>query len=446
MEREEILKEGIKKLLSLQMSDDEIISNLKDSGVDSREAKKFLRIVKEESEKMPSEEENLMEDNILEEQGVKEGSTGRPSKADFLNEEAGPVSEDFSAKEKQMLDLWERGILATVDSKVAKMEKLKTEIETIVEAKIAKAVEKQEKKFSAVFESQRVLTAEKTNQALDKKQKEFTEIVGSKIKELKSLNALGQEYFTKLESQKKFNESLLAIVDEKAKELSKAKSQIISEFNSEIMKVRSQFEDFLKDSENKRTELNERINRSLRLETEIVEGLLNDAKNKIDNLAISKTAELEKMIESKISSKTKDIQSLLDETGKKMQKSFDASKVAVDKSVKEFLDLQKEIDVDKIHATMEELTAYRKQFVSTIDKSVESFEKAKKELADLITKRESMVEKKVALIDVKMKELDEFEKGFAEEMGVAVEKLVKKKAVEPGPKTTVPASKKPKKA
>ena len=263
--------------------------------------------------------------------------------------------------------------------------------------KVEKALEPLMKKFTVVFESQRTLTLEKSNHLLEEKSKEFEELVNAKISELKKLNALSIEYFKKLDSQKQFVQSMLDAVDEKISSIQIEKDSTFSQMNSDFSELKSGFESFMEESEKKRQELNDRINKSLHLETEIVEGLLNDAKNKIDSIALQSTKDLEKIINQKI-----------------------------EKKARELDELRKQIDIETIKNTMEDLEVFRRQFVANVEKSIDSFEKAKKDLATYIEKREQVFEKKAALVDEKIKELDEFEKKIAQEIGIMIEKLVEK--------------------
>lgn len=423
MEKSGAILESVKKLVAMGVSDHEILDNLIGMGSTKSEAEDILRRAKN----APAEEKQKMESDVLSSAGFEEDAGPRGPVVSPLDLSGKSTEDDFSGRERKMLELWEKGILATVDSKLSEMEKIKREIEHSLEKKAQAAFEKESKKLSSVFESQRVLAAEKANSALDQKKKEFESLVDGKIAELKKINSLSDEYLKKLDSQSKFNQALIEEIDSKVSGLEELKSRFLSEFNRTLADYSSKVEVFLKQSEDKRNELNQRINRSLNLETKIVEGLLTDAQNKIDNLAISKAAELEGVINSRISEKSQSLEAVFSGEQKKMNRFFLDTKKEVEEVVKKIEQKERQIDVERVKATMEELEAFRKQFVSNIKKMSESFEKAKKELSELIETREEIIEKKVKLIDAKMEELSAFEKGFAEEMGIAIETLVAKK-------------------
>ncbi|MDO8634146.1 MAG: hypothetical protein Q7K34_02530 [archaeon] len=423
MEKSDALLESVKKLVSMGVSDKEILDSLVGMGSTKSEAQDLLRLAKN----APAEEKQKMENDILSSQGFEENPGPKKSLVPSFDLSGGKQEGDLSGRENKMLELWEKGILATVDSKLSEMEKIKREIDRSLEKKAGSAFEKESKKLSTVFESQRVLALEKANTALDQKKKEFESLVDAKIAEMKKLNSLSEEYLKKLDSQSKFNQALIEEIDSKVSGLEDMKSRFLKDFNLVLADSSSKVGGFIKQSEDKRNELNQRINRSLNLETKIVEGLLTDAQNKIDNLAITKAAELEGVINSKISAKSQLLEAIFDQEQKKMNRFFLDTKKEAEEVVKKIEQKEKQIDVERIKATMEELDAFRKQFVSNIKKMSDSFEKAKKELSDLIETREELIGKKVKLIDAKMEELSAFEKGFAEEMGIAIETLVAKK-------------------
>lgn len=439
LEKSDPLLESVKKLVSMGVSDKEILDNLLSMGSSKSQAQDLLKRAKN----APLEEKRKMESDILSSQGFEEDSKPEKPLAPSFDLAAGTSGDDLSGREKKMLELWEKGILATVDSKLSEMEKIKREIDRSLEKKAEAAYEKEVKKLSSVFESQRVLALEKSTSVLDQKKKDFESLIDAKISELKKLNSMSEEYLKKLESQSKFNQSLIEEIDSKVSGLEELKGRFLKDFNKTLAEYSSKIEKFLKEAEDKRNELNQRINRSLNLETKIVEGLLTDAQNKIDNLAISKATELEGVINSKISAKSQGLEAIFDQEQKKTNKFFLDTKKEVEEVVKKIEQKEKQIDVDRIKATMEELEAFRKQFVSTTKKMGDSFEKAKKELSELIETREQMIEKKVKLIDAKMEELTQFEKGFAEQMGLTIETLVAKKN---DSESVLKHEKKPKKA
>ena len=68
--------------------------------------------------------------------------------------------------------LWEKGILATVDANLSQMQKLRSEIDNVIEAKVTEHYRVMEKKLEALFEAQRELFKFKVDAQIDSKIKE----------------------------------------------------------------------------------------------------------------------------------------------------------------------------------------------------------------------------------------------------------------------------------
>ena len=76
---------------------------------------------------------------------------------------------------------------------------------------------------------------------------------------------------------------------------------------------------------------------------------------------------------------------------------------------------------------MEELGTFRKQFAAQIKRNVDSFNSAKKELTELISQRELLIDKQLDILRLKIKELDLFEEEFASKVGMHIDKVVEAK-------------------
>ena len=87
---------------------------------------------------------------------------------------------------------------------------------------------------------------------------------------------------------------------------------------------------------------------------------------------------------------------------------------------KEIDALMKKVDIDSINSTMAELDIFKKQFIEVVSKNVSEFNAAKKSLAELMQQREKALDDGIKQIDGKIKELNDFERKFAEEMGLLI--------------------------
>ena len=472
VERIELLRDSIAKLLSLNVSDREILANLKDVGLSDSEAKSLL----EETKKSKSVERRASnakesrdfskEDSVssaLSEakqelgepvEGPLEAETEKESVKSFGSfGSSKPGLEASLAKGKSfgdegktdVLELWEKGIMATVNSKLSEMESLKADIEGVIGKKIEKGLAKEVAKIDAVFAGQRTLGAQQINEALEKKSSEVAGLIDQKILQLNKSNDLGKEWFSKLDLQRKESEKILLEMNSRLEEISKLKSRIGQDIDSEFEKYKQKVEKFLAESEEKRKETVQRINRSLELEAKIVEGLMNDAKQKIDSLALKKSSELEQGLVARVDAQKAELDKKIKELEdvkqkvdsfiakkssaieKDLQARFEAEKVEMDKKINKLEELEGKIDIETIKATMEELGAFRKQFAFQIKQNVNSFNSAKKELTELIQQRESLIDKQLDILKLKIRELDLFEEEFASKAGMRIDRIVESK-------------------
>ena len=137
MDREKLMLTSIKKLIDLNVSEDEILLNLKEIGVSEEEAKGLIKkaggfkktALEEVAEKEPEKETKVNIGKVIE----KELSTIEPK------EEPKKESKLFTFEQKYGKDvepaisgLWEKGVLVTVTDKLEEMKKLKKDIEKIL--------------------------------------------------------------------------------------------------------------------------------------------------------------------------------------------------------------------------------------------------------------------------------------------------------------------------
>ncbi|MFH1224619.1 MAG: hypothetical protein V1676_02330 [Candidatus Diapherotrites archaeon] len=499
VDKRTILKESVRKLLALKVTDDEVVSNLRDIGVSPREARLLLNETKRElaasgvPEAAPAtaeEEEPAEEEPDLEAEAEplprssSQPSRAAPASKSFL--ESAGIGMRSPQPDRDIAELWEKGILATVDAKLEQMERLKRDMDKKISDKTAAAVDREIKKMQVIFGSQRTLMIEKINSQLDARGNEVLQSVKDKMSELKKIDELARTSMAKIESQRAENAALLSDVEAKVASLDKLKSSLISEMNSSIIKSKSEIESFIETSKKQRDDMQMRINRAIELESKIREGLMEDAKVKIDKMALEKSDTLTHEIQKRIK-ELDDMKGKLDPEGikaalvemralrkqftdkpREIENAFERSKAEFsrlndrrleemkkessaqvralleaeravwDKAIKakaeDMDELVKELDVDKIMASMEEFRAFRQQFVNVIKKNVDGFNAAKKELTAELERRQKTFDAHIAQIDGKLKELDDFERNFAKEMGIALDKLTEREKGKSGKK------------
>ena len=466
MNEDDLLVNSIKKLQALNVSNDEILMNLKEMGVSESKARELILKSK------PAQNE-LLKDKHPETQEMESTETEEDQESKAMSEAMeeeegqGKVSVSSSGKSKpgnkastgksDMSKLWEKGILVTVTQNLEEMQKLKTDIEKVIDAKVRESAEKERKKMQVLMESQRNLLSAKVNSELEGKEKEITEIIDSKIAELSSLGSEIQENLQAMEDLKKEQERVLKEFAGKKEELVQTKTKIIVEMNSELIKSKSSAQEVLGQIKDKLAEIDTRVDKSLELESKIVEGLIADAEDQITQIKEDKRKELSGEIESeleklenvrkkiepeKLQERIKELSRLSKEIEEKFSakekdielfkqqievKAVQSAKNAMEEKISESAaDIKREMDVDGLKKKMGEVEDFRKQFVQSMQFNIDKLNEKLKVFNDSTTHMMEEFEVRVKKIDSKIEELDTFEKNFASEMGLAVEELIKR--------------------
>ncbi|HZX34331.1 MAG TPA: hypothetical protein VFF09_03040 [archaeon] len=517
MDKRQILKDSVKRLLELNISDREILENLKSVGVAEAESRQILKEVKDSlggkkgvgrgaeepvktaSKEYEAPEEELPDDEDIYskvydelEEGADLGTTAAAAPKPIKN-----PSYSSPPSSSSMAELWEKGIMATVDSKLGEMQKIRSDLDSYIEQKIRERVQAEVKKIQTVLDSQKTLYTSRIDAHLESKSDEVRKVVESKARQMEDLYAKVQQEVLKVQAEKKFSAELLNTITDKTTQLDTIKSQMISETNSSLIEMESKFSDFMEESKQKRSEMEERINRALQLESKITEGLLEDAKQRIDRLAVDKQGELSSQIQKKMREldemtrqvdpkginerlarlkeleqelvkRQKDIDKEIDSRFAELGKDFLAFKKQVakieddnivelrklysadvddlfaehltdwDKKLKEkkkdIAELEKQLDVGKFNATMESLDLFKDQFVNTIRKNIGDYNKTKTELAESIIQRDKSINDYLKKIDGKMQELSQFEKQFSRDVASLLDKVPEEKMQKKQPK------------
>jgi hypothetical protein len=499
MKRKELLLDSVKKLLELNSSDEEIIKDLTNAGITEEEARGLLNEAKKPKGKIEKQVSDFDKEIKKAEEKPKKISWDeiKFEKVKALKDEKLPDSFysqklDLSKKsdigpgeERSLNELWEKGILAAADAKLNEMKTIKSELEKVIDSKINERTDETIKRINVLFDSQRTLLLSKVDSELTSKANELTSLIESKIRELKELNLESKATLSELDKTSSEFQSKVIQINSKLEDLNKTKTDLITEMNAELAKEKNKLASFLEESKQRRKEIDERIKRTLDLEQKLVEGLLADAKNKIDKFADEKKNEAlaeVKAKEKELDARQREIQALVNRVNPEQlnermaelkrinaelitkaksnevfrefknemklfaekesekiiesieKKADDAIKSEIDKlnkSIKKSTarvdDLIYKVHPDELIAAKEELEIFQKQFVNTIQKNISKFSEFKKELNAYMKQQQEAADKRIKLIDEKIEELNKFEENFAKEMGLQLEKLAKKK-------------------
>ncbi|VVC00105.1 Uncharacterised protein [uncultured archaeon] len=536
-EKKGVIKESIRRLLELGISDREVIDNLGSVGIDVQSARGILQETKDELSGKPKNVPQQAQP--VQQQGqqaprVKQGRQGRGGDekvdADSITDDIYGLSEEeesglktpviskpinnpqYDSQNKpaqkpvgqgqvpgqsrrqddseDLAELWEKGIMTTVNARLAEMKQIKEDLNAVLDRKISERVQVESKKIETVMDSQRTLFYSKIDAHLDAKADELKRVLESKARQLEDVNAKLNDQISRISAEKKFTSEILATINQKAASIDATRSQMISETNSSLLSMETKFNSFMSESARKRDDIEQRIKNSLQLETTITEGVVANAKQVIDSMRLEKEQELTRRVEAKVkeldeltrlvdakgvTQKLMQIGELEQRLGKKekdidlrierlysenekavaqgissLRKEFEAYKkeisrvntgnleeiekayaksvddlfaqhlVAWNKAIaekkKEIDALKAEVDVEKYNATLDALGEFKEQFLNTVKKNIQDYNKSKKELAQSIIERDKAINDYLRKIDAKLLELTEFKKGFSKDV------------------------------
>ena len=294
-----------------------------------------------------------------------------------------------SVSNNDLEQLWKKGIVTAINSKLSEMKKLKDDIDAEVNQKVDGAVKRELAQFKVLLESQKALTISSNTEALEDKQKEITLIIDSKISELKKQSSQLLEGITKVEAAKKEQEESLQKIQTVLTEAKKTKAQLMIEMNSELIKAKSDAQSFIDSSEKHIKALDDKVNRNLQLEKNIADGLVQEAEQKIEKMTLAKTNDLIEKLEVKLNN------------------------IEV---------MEKKINPDKLEEKIMLLDEFKKQFLANMQENLTQINNAIREINTKNEEADKLLASKTLAIDAKIQELTKFEKTFTDKMSSLLKK------------------------
>ncbi|GEM_PF-6026183 len=361
-DKKKVLLDSIAKLKKLKVSDDEIVLYLKEFGVSESDVRALLRgenISIKESALRPAEGKTVLEEDFappivgdleialskirpksamrqkdytkefdfsLDSQELempdrkgsaeldlkvrhskhseKHASGSKPLFEKSLEEETGlksskPVNPMDPAKE--LSGLWEKGIINTVTDSLIEIKQMRDELDAVLEKRIGKAMEKESAKLSALSENMRTLMMAKMNADLEKKSKELVSIMDAKIAELKKERELLVSQVEVLKTEKRIASDMFKELSSETVRTREMREKSLAQFNVDLAKAKTAMFELTEESRKKLLALEERATKTLQLETAIIEGMVQDAGNRMDRLAVEKFEELSAEVQKRIS-------------------------------------------------------------------------------------------------------------------------------------------------
>ena len=289
----------------------------------------------------------------------------------------------------ELEQLWKKGIVTAINSKLSEMQKLKDNIDAEINDQVNLGIKKELAQFKVLLDSQKALIVSTNKEALEDKQKEITFIIDSKIAELKKQSAELSKGIEKVQDAKQEQEAAMQKIQTTLDEAKKTKAQLMVEMNSELMKAKSDAQAFIDTSEKHLQELDDRVNKTLQLEKNVADGLVAEAEQKIEKLTIAKADDLIEKLEVKVNN-------------------IEA--------------MEKKIDPERLEEKINILEEFKKQFLQNMQENLTQINEAIKEINIKNEEADKLLQEKTLAIDAKLEELTKFEKKFTENM----ENLLKK--------------------
>ncbi len=412
---EELAEEFVEPEKEEAAKTEEMLGEISYSGEEVERGEKGKREIGEREKKLPTaakREEKLP--TAAKSEGEKE-----PAAVERGKEKPKAVPEEKSEKKIETLDLsklWEKGILTAVNNRLREMKELRQDIDAVLDKKVQAATKRELDKIRVLFDSQRTLLVSKVDSEIESKAKAFVGMIEAKLREMRETSREIENSIESLRNEKqrrKVQEEALAA---KLQEVGKTQQQLVVQMNAALIKEKSNVQQLLDEAEKKLKDIDERVNKTLQLESEIVEGLARDVAAKIEKGLEGKKAGLDK------------------ETIAQLQ-GFQTSKAALEQQIRERLvsldklqeAVKKEFKPEQFNQQMQQLQQFKQQFIKAIQYNVKKFNAAIKKMNETAASSEQQIILRTKKIDEKIAELDAFERNFAKEMGIALERLTEKK-------------------
>ncbi|MDD3159914.1 MAG: hypothetical protein PHQ98_03035 [Candidatus ainarchaeum sp.] len=282
-------------------------------------------------------------------------------------------------------DLWKKGLVVAINSKLNEMKKLKNEIDDVIGEKIDSSIKKEIIQFRVLLDSQKDLIISSNKESLEEKQREITFIIDSKIAELKSQNAQLSKNILEFEKINSSQEEALNQINSSLEDAKKTKAKIIMEMNSDLIKSKADAQQFIDKAKDHLDEMDLKLTKSLELQKSIAESIMEEATSKIESMTISKATDL---IE-------------------EMQIELNKLKT-----------IEKTIDVDSIDQKINTINKFRTEFVGEMKENMDKINAAIFILNEKNNEFNNSFEEKNKLIDLKIKNLDGLEKLLVEKVNL----------------------------
>jgi hypothetical protein len=397
MPDQEAIFENIRKLRGMGLTDQDVIMELESMGILKTQAERWVR----QSEHLEEMEKNDYSRTPTATTTTQTTPVSMPPKPEPKPTYNSPQPDTSIER------LWEKGILATVDTKLSQMEKLKGEIDDVIEAKVNEHYNVMEKKLEALFDAQRELFRFKMDAQLDSKVKDVDDILNQKIEEIRKINLTTQEDLQRIKGQKMLITDLMADFTTKSEQLEETKRVILDDVGKKLEELQEKVDELISKTDERLSEVERRATKTLELEEKITQGLADQVEAQANTILEGRVKDLRQEIKDEIIQlkklgadlASKDIQSTLQEfllanqEMKQTKKEIDGIVQKKTSEIDAALD-KKMLDVDKIVNTkMETIVAMKeKEFFKKVEDQAGDMNKTQRDLGQKIVEAETKIQ------------------------------------------------------
>jgi len=242
MDRKQILLDSIKKLLSLNIPDDEIISNLKEVGLTKEEAKGLLA----EAKGGPVPTDRIVQKTVKEEKEIKEEEEEEEEEEEKEEIKKPKVKKEISVKKKPVKEDMSSGGL-----------------DAMIKRRIKEEMQSELDKVQVLLDSQRELLTDKIETGLEEKSGQIIESLNEKIEEMRELAKKTERSISELSEQRKTDQASAMAVTAKIEELQKIKEGFESSLQESKSKLAKELDVLITEEAEKIAELEDKMNKTL---------------------------------------------------------------------------------------------------------------------------------------------------------------------------------------
>lgn len=422
MPAQDAILENIRQLKKMGLTDEALLNELEQTGVPKVQAERWLRQARDGTTDATQKEMQQPKATLASAPTPVEYPTTPPvmqaPTAPIVTPSRPVVAPAYNspAPDTSIAKLWESGILATVDSKLSQMEKMKNDLDNVIEGKVSEHNAVMEKKMEALFDAQRELFRFKMDATLESKTKEIEQVFDQKIAEIKQMNIATQEDLQRVKGQKMMIQDLVGDITTKTESLEQTRRMIIDDASRKLETLQEKVNELVQTTDERVHDVEMRATKTLELEEKITQGLTEQVETQADRILEKKVVDLREEMRGEIVQLKKlgadlasqDIQKTLQDFVQ-LNKEMETRKREIDALVSQksremdAMTEKKTLDIDKIVNTkMETIVANKEQ---------EFFKKVEDESAQLLkTHRE--ISQKILEIETTMQNLDLFKKQF----------------------------------